>query len=105
MNNRTVGGTGYVGSETSGRLNQGLLVRIWGTVKKSVNDPILGPVFWLDDGAAVDAAESDGTPGIKVIESGLSSAVGTFLKIAGVVAAGIVGGKMIRVVRYRESLP
>ena len=66
---------------------------------------VLGPVLWLDDGSRVESGEPDGTTGLKIIESGLSPIVGTFLKIAGIVAAEKTGGQLIRVIRFRETLP
>jgi len=104
MNNRAVGGSAYVG-QTGGASSQGLIARVWGKVTKTFNDLVLGPVLWLDDGSRVESGEPDGTRGLKIIESGLSPTVGTFLKIAGVVASEKKASQLIRVIRYRETLP
>jgi predicted phosphodiesterase len=104
MSNKNVGGLGYIGSETSGISTQGLLVRVWGKVTKSINDATYGRIFWLDDGSRINSGEVDGTKGIKVIESGLSPAVGDFISITGVVSSEIKSGKMIRVVRFRDRI-
>jgi hypothetical protein len=58
----------------------------------------------MDDGSHVDPVETDGTKGLKVIESGWSPAVGTFVKIVGVVSSEIRSGKMVRVIRFREKM-
>jgi hypothetical protein len=105
MNNRSVGGSSYVGEGGAGQSNQGLMVRVWGKVTKAITDPVLGRVFWLNDGSGVDGGELDGTKGLKVIESGLSPSVGSYLKLAGVVGSEKKGSQLIRVIRYHESLP
>lgn len=105
MSNRCIGGLGYIDSETIGLSNQGLLVKIWGKVTKLVNDQTLGYIFWVNDGSRVNSMETDGTRGIKVVESGWNPSVGTFVKIVGVVSSEMNSGKKIRVIRYRERLP
>ena len=105
MGNKAVGGTGYMGSAMLGPSTQGLMVRVWGKVTKTFNDPVLGLVFWLDDGAHVASGEIDGTTGLKVIESGLSPTVGSFFKVAGIVSSEKNDGQLVRVIRYHESLP
>jgi len=105
MNNRAADSYNYILSKNIGVPTQGMLVKLWGQVTKSVTDPVLGPVFWLDDGAKAASGEPDGTKGLKVIESGLSPAVNSYLKIAGVVSTFKVSGQPFRMIRYRESLP
>ncbi|MCX6343507.1 MAG: metallophosphoesterase family protein [Armatimonadetes bacterium] len=96
LSNKAVGGSGYVGNPGGGASNQGLLVKVWGKVSK-----VSGTTFWLDDGSGVDNGEVDGTHGLKVIDSGLSSPSGMMV-IVGVVASEKVNGKTIRVIRFRE---
>lgn len=98
MPNRSVGGSAYVGTNTLGLSNQGLMVRVWGKVTK-----VSGNVFWIDDGSGVASSEIDGTKGLKIIESGLTP--GGVVKLAGVVASEKVDGQLYRVIRYHESLP
>ena len=100
MPNRSVGGSAYVGTNTLGLSNQGLMVRVWGKVTK-----VSGNVFWIDDGSGVASSEIDGTKGLKIIESGLAPPPGDVVKLAGVVASEKVGGQLYRVIRYHESLP
>lgn len=99
MNNRSVGGAGYIDNPGGGASNQGMLVKVWGTVSK-----VSGTTFWLDDGSGVDNGEVDGTHGLKVIDSGLTSPSGMMV-VVGVVASEVVNGKTIRVIRFREQTP
>ena len=98
MSNRAVGGAGYVNNPGGGASNQGMLVKVWGKVSKAV-----GMTFWLDDGSGVDSGETDGTRGLKIIDSNIGPTKGDFMLIVGVVASEKVNGKTIRVIRFREQ--
>jgi hypothetical protein len=103
INNRNIGGKGYAGRDgqpvTAGLENQGLLVRVFGQVKKVEFFPDM--YFILDDGSQVDSGE---VPGIKVIETQAFPSVGDYLSVVGVVSSEIVDGKKVRVLRGREGL-
>ncbi len=103
INNRNIGGKGYVGPDgqplTLGIENQGLLVRVFGQVKRVEFSPEM--YFVLDDGSGVDSGDG---PGIKVIETQTFPSVGDYLSVVGVISSEIVDGKKIRVLRGREGL-
>lgn len=102
VNNQNVGGKGYVDKNgvvrTGGLLNQGLLVRTFGEIKKAEFFP---DYFILDDGA--DMWNGTDTKGIKVLQSMSFPQVGNYVSIVGIVSAEMVDGKMVPVLRAREN--
>jgi hypothetical protein len=97
VNNRNVGGPGYVGA-TAGAVNQGLLVRVFGRVTEF---NFLDGYFLIDDGSGVDAGE--GKKGIRVIKAEVYPGVGDYISIVGAVSARIIDGKKVRVIHGREG--
>lgn len=99
IGNLPFGGTGYVGTETAGLSNQGLLVRVYGKVKKV---DFIDNYLIIDDGSGVDAADT--AAGIKVIRSEAFPMEGDYVAVVGVVSSEIRNGKQIRVLRGRDGM-
>lgn len=101
MANKSVGGAGYIDANL-GLGTQGLLVRVFGQLKKFdiVNDFMI-----IDDGSNVNPLDQDGTQGLKVVHSGyFPGSLDEYLSVTGVVTSEKINGQNIRVIRGRDGL-